>query len=255
MASKIKELIVILGISTICLAGCTSNINMPDTVKVESTENNDVVSVNASSEVTVVPDKAVISIGTESRNKIAEKAQDEHTEKVNRIIELFKGLGIEESDIQTTNYNMYSDYEYNNGSRDFIGYVVSCTIEIKNIEIENIGEYITKSINAGATEVNRIRYECTKYDEVYESALKDAIAQATHKATVMAETSGRKLGKVTYINEGYQNTSYRYVDDYSTYDGMLMNSAKATSEESFIDIMPGEISIEAEINMSFELED
>ena len=253
MRSKILKGSIVFGLSMMCLTGCAFNVTIPDTVKVESIESNDSVCVSATAELTVVPDKATISIGTESQDMSAEKAQEQHTEKVNAIIEEIKTLGVEESNIQTTNYSLYDDYKYTNGSRVFAGYVVSCDIKITGIDIDNLGEYITKSIQAGATEVSRIQYECTKYDEVYEAALKEAIADAKHKAQLIAEASGRNLGKATYANEGYQNTQYRYVEDYSSYDGLVTNSLKATAEESFVDVMPGEIEVSAEVEMIFEM--
>ena len=247
---KLKYAIAVI-LATISLVGCASNLNMPDTIKVQNVENTDTISVNATSEMTVIPDKASITIGIDTTKRTAVQAQEENTQLVNDVIEALKTLGVEESNIKTANYNMYEDYEYTNYGREFIGYAVSCSIEVAGIKIENVEEYIATVVEAGATEVNKVSYECTTYDEVYEAALKDAVAQATHKANVIAEASGRKIGKATYINEGYQNTSARYVEDYASYG---MEAVNGMSKGADMSIIPGKIEISAEVTMSFELE-
>lgn len=249
---KLKYAIAVMLVA-ISLAGCTSNLNMPDTIKVQNVENTDTISVNATSKMTVIPDKASITIGVDTTKRMPTKAQEENTELVNNVIQTLVDLGAEESNIKTYNYNMYEDYDYTDNGREFIGYTVSCDIDVTGIDVDELGNYITSAVSAGATELNRVKYECSNYDEAYNDALKNAIAMATEKATIMAEASGHKLGKATYISEGYQNTYARYVEDYASYstDELATNSMEKSAS---VDIMPGELEISAEVNMSFEME-
>ena len=69
-----------------------------------------------------------------------------------------------------------------------------------------------------------------------------AVKGASEKAEVLAEASGKKLGDVVTIVEGYQNTDleYRYLDAEA-----LKNSDEAADAV----IMPGETDVEANVTV------
>ena len=92
--------------------------------------------------------------------------------------------------------------------------------------------------------MNGISYSCSGYDEAYKEALAKAVKGASEKAEVLAEASGKKLGDVVTIVEGYQNTDleYRYLD---------AEALKNSNEAADAVIMPGESDIEADITVTY----
>ena len=92
--------------------------------------------------------------------------------------------------------------------------------------------------------MNGISYSCSGYDEAYKEALAKAVKAASEKAEVLAEASGKKLGDVVTIVEGYQNTDleYRYLD---------AEALKNSYETADAVIMPGESDVEADITVTY----
>ena len=80
----------------------------PVTVQADSDDHKDrLITVTASAEVSVVPDKAEITVGVRTEQKEARAAQDENTKIVNQVIALLKERGVDDKSIRTSGYNMY----------------------------------------------------------------------------------------------------------------------------------------------------
>src|SRR3989344_3372001 len=69
------------------------------------------ITVSGEGEVTAVPDTATFSVTIQERARTVEAAQETATEKSNEIVDYLKEEGIEEKDIQTTDYSVYPEYE------------------------------------------------------------------------------------------------------------------------------------------------
>ena len=213
--------------------------------------NNDppmMITVNATSTKTVEPDMAEISFGVITEADNAADAQKKNTEDVDSVVARLKELGVEEKSIQTTDYYMYPRYDYNSGSEQIIGYTVTVTLTVKDQTIEEAGEILSECVKAGINNINNVRYSSSKYDEVYQEALKEAVAIAEEKAKVLAEASGSELSDVPTITEGGQNMAYRYD-----------NAAGAYAEEAAMDmsksvtLQAGELQIVAQVTAAWKV--
>ncbi len=201
------------------------------------------VTVSASSTVYLVPDKAEVNLGVRTRNADVTMAQQENNETIAAVIEAVKALGVDEKSIRTGNFSIYEDYNYNTNTVQ--AHVVSTSLTIKDLDIDQAGEVLQKGVEAGANEANGVRFTCSGYDEAYRKALADAVDAARIKAETLAQASGKTLGEVCAVTEGYQNTNARY------------SSSNVTMETAAADkvvMMPGESEITAQVTVSFEME-
>ena len=85
------------------LGGCGAGAQMPDTLKVQNVgaaEN--VITVTGREEVKVVPDMAQIEYAVYTREDTAAACQEKNANDLNAAIETLKGLGVEETSIQTS---------------------------------------------------------------------------------------------------------------------------------------------------------
>ena len=76
----------------------------------------------------MTPDIAVISLEVETNKKEMSEAQSENKELMSDIMAELKNLGIQDEDIQTNNYSVYPDYEWNNNKQILLGYKVTNTV-------------------------------------------------------------------------------------------------------------------------------
>ncbi len=238
---------MVAAVGIAAIAGCAALSAQPALAATEAPGKEavmDTVTVTANSSVFEAPDMAQISFGVTSQGKTAEEAQKKNTEQVNKVLAQLEKSGIDKKSIQTTYYNMYANYDYEHDNA-ITGYNVETTLQVSDQKIEDAGKIITECVDAGVNNINNIEYTCSKYDEKYQEALKNTIAEAKKKAEVLAEASGRELAEVNAIVEGYQDTSAQYRGN-----GAALESAKMADSAA---LEPGQMEIKAQATVTYRL--
>src|SRR3990167_7589733 len=127
------------------------------------------INVSGEGEVFAVPDTATFSVTVQETAKDVQTAQAAATKKNNDIIAYLKGVGIDEKDIQTTDYNIYPQYEYGTqicpmgsycppGKQTLTGYQVSQTLTIKVRDTKKAGDLLSGVGSRGATNVSGLSF-------------------------------------------------------------------------------------------------
>ncbi len=226
------------------LASCTS---VPENITVHTSENN-VISLSASGQRKVAPDKATIAYGVNSEAEDAQTCQKNNADAIGQVVEKLKSMGIDEKNIQTSDYHLRPKMDYNNGEK-IVGYQMNTTITVTGLDMDVVGSVVDQSVEAGINTIDYIQYEVSNYDELYQEALDDAIQSAKEKAQAIAQSTGNKLKEVVYVQDRGGDDSYRY--DAGSED--LMMKAEDMAEKS-VSVAPGEIEIKAQIDISFRIE-
>ncbi|HQE69509.1 MAG TPA: SIMPL domain-containing protein [Atopobiaceae bacterium] len=248
------RLVALVGALAICgvLSACGGTYNMA--------AQEHVITVNASAEVKVVPDRASFSITILTQGSTAEEASSANTDPTNAVIEQLKAAGIAEEDIQTTYTELSPVYGWGEiavddgaviypvGGNEIVGYEMRTIIEVTGVEIDDVAALMQTCIGAGATGVDGPRYYVSSYDEAYADALAQAIKASREKAQVMASAAGVTLGQVISITEGYQYTGYRYSDAKES--PAMADEAGGMAE---MEIAPGQVNIEAQVTVSYAI--
>lgn len=252
-----KALAAALGATVLafCLAGCGSPAVAP------SGESG--ITVTASSETKVVPDKARIRVSVLTEDKAAEACQSKNADSVNAVIEALKGLDVKEESIQTTRSDLtprYGSRTTSNDAKDdskddvaydewvVTGYEMNTMLTVSDLEIDNVGAVVQACVAAGANQTDGIEYYASDYDNVYNEALAKALETARGKAEGIASASGVKLGKLVNAVEGYQDTSARYATSYNA-----MEVAEDAAATGMAKTMPGQIDIEANVTVTYAI--
>ena len=232
------------GLLAFALAGCAGSAGATDTG----------ITVTASSDAKVVPDKARINVSVVSEAKTAEACQDDNAADVNAVIAALGELGVADTSIQTANTSLFPRYgQPANGSEDdeyvITGYEMTTTLRVEDLDIDNVGTIVQACVAAGANEADGIEFYASAYDEVYQQALEAALGTARGKAEAIAQATGVGVGSVLRVTEGYQDTSARYATNFDTY---------AASDEAFdtgavAKTMPGQTTITAEVTVTYAI--
>jgi len=204
------------------------------------------VTVTASGSITVTPDMASITMGVVTDEATAAEAQSKNAETINAVTEKLTELGIEEKSIQTSNYYMSQRYDYE--SNRVIGYRVETSLTIADQKVEDVGKVISACTENGANQFQGINMTSSEYDAAYEQALADAVNAARRKAEILANAAGMHLGNVASMTEGYQNTSARYRSANYFVESPMEEAASADMK-----VMPGELSVEAPVTVTYVL--
>ena len=154
--------------------------------------------------VTLEPDLALLNIGVETKAVNVSDARDEAARAMDAILTAVKARGLTDADVQTLAFNIYPQYEWQRDSeRVLVGYMVNNTARIKIRELDSVGVIIDDVADAGgnATRINGISFTVEDPSPfmtgLREAAVNDAIAKATHFASL----TGTAVGQLLYIAE------------------------------------------------------
>lgn len=148
------------------------------------------------------PDIATAQIGVETRNADPARAVSANTEKMNAVIAAIKKLGVEDKDIQTTNFSVYAQQNYDANSQPTdITYVVTNTVSVTVRDLNKVGEMLGKATAAGANSVNGVSFSVSEAAALESEARGNAMADAKARAGQLADAAGVALDKPLSISE------------------------------------------------------
>ena len=220
------------------------------------------VNVSGTAVVNVRPDRALIQLGVQSNGRSAKEAQARNSATINQVTKALKALGIEAKDIATDWYTiepLYEDYD----SLRIKGYRIHNIIEVTVRDVDKANDVMVTAFQAGANQVNNVEFYTSELRKYRDQAREMAMKAAAEKAKALAKTAGADTSCVLTINE---NTSsyfngwgwwWRYGNNQNQWtQNAVQNAAPTAGETPTIDDGPvsaGQISIRAEVNVSFGL--
>lgn len=159
------------------------------------------VTVYGQGKVEYQPDEVAVTLGVQvDKAWSADGALKQLNEKITRIMEAEKSLGINEADIKTGNYNLSPQYDYKDGVSSVSGYNANqnLIIKVKNIrdDKEKTSQVIAAASGAGANQVLGVEFKPSDVDSLKQEARLKAIADAKSKAPALFQASGVKVGKI-----------------------------------------------------------
>ena len=203
------------------------------------------ITVSGEGKVYAKPDIAMVSLGVKTSAATVAIATKHNTDQMNAVIAAVKNLGVEEKDIQTTNYNLTPNYNYTEVKGSFIdGYVLSQNIQVKIRDFTKIGEILSQGTSKGANLIGSLQFTIDNPEKVKQEARAKAIAQAKANAQNLAKESGINLGKLINVYENSNN--YAYPMAYSKDLGM--GGAEVASVPT---VQPGEQEILIMVNLTY----
>lgn len=161
--------------------------------------------VTAEGKSNSVPDTVHLSLGVQSNGPTVRDAQNDLNTRIAAVSEAIKALGINQKDIQTANYSIQPNYNWESGSQRITGYMASSNLQIKIREAEKANDVIDAGTTNGANIVGGISFEVSDREAAENQAREMAVAEARKKAETAARIAGFRLGKVVNYSESFGN--------------------------------------------------
>ena len=211
------------------------------------------VTGNGYATIEAIPDKVGVYFDVQTKATTSEEATTKNSEIVDELITELVKQGFERKDIQTLNFNVYPEYDWNSGTRRIIGYQANhqIKVELSTSESSRIGKVIDSGVSAGAG-ISYINFELSqeKQNQYKAEALKLAAEDAKVKAESIAEGLGKKLGALVSTQDS--NFGYNPWRLYEASGGMNSQDV-AMAKEAVTNIQPGEQEISASVTATFRL--
>ncbi len=204
------------------------------------------VTVRGEGVVTLAPDQVRLNVQINTRAESATAAMSLASGKTRDVLALLKNYGVAAADIQTSRVSVSAilDYQKNIQPPPIVGYAGTneFSVVFKGKLMDKVGDFLDKGTAAGVTSFGNLMYESSSHRGLERDALKKAADDAQARATVLAQQLGAVVGKVISISEGVNAPS-----------PMPLMRSGLMEASSAAPVMTGELSISAQVTVTFEL--
>lgn len=219
----------------------TNNYAAPESIRT--------LNVSGVGVVYLTPDIAYITIGVNTQRDNASAAVEANKEQTTAVIQAIKEAGVEDKDIRTNNFSIWSNPQYDEFGQltGQVNYVVDNTVNVTVRDIDKLGDLLDAAISAGANSIYSIQFDVEDKTAAQEEARTKAVEDAKTEAAGLAETSGVALDVVQNISYYESGGAYYYDMGYGKGGG----GGGVMSEAAAVPIQPGQLAITVTVNITY----
>jgi uncharacterized protein len=232
------------------------------------------ISVSGHGEVQGQPDIARVTLGVETRSKVATEATEQANQQMAAVIAAIKQQGVADKDIRTQSFSVnfeqqpepYPPVPYSeaptkevegraatksaaaapaaasDGPRGF--YRVSNAVQVTIHDLPKLGAILGATTGAGANSVWGIQFDIEDPSKLEADARQKAMTQARGRAEQLAQLAGVKLGRVVSVGESGGGVMQR--------EGGYGYSMKAANMS--VPVQSGELTVSQDVQLVFAAE-
>ncbi|MGR3763341.1 SIMPL domain-containing protein [Rossellomorea sp. NS-SX7] len=189
----------------------------------------------------VDPDQAIVSIGVVTKNEDLEEAQSQNRQISNKVVQSLMKNDIPKKDIQTSTYQIFPQYNYEDGKQVFTGYEVRHVFRVTVNDIDSLGKIIDDAVKSGANRVENIQFVNSDPAKTYQQALAAAYQNSYEKALTLSNQSGQQLNPYPKSITEHSGTA---VIPYAP-------TAFVKAAEESTTLQPGQIGVTASLTAEF----
>jgi uncharacterized protein YggE len=205
------------------------------------------VRVIGTSEVKVIPDRAVIEVGVEKQDPRASVAKHAEDAAARKILAALRANGIDEKDIQTTYLWLQQRSSYVKKQRVYY-FVAAQTMTVTVRDISKLDTLLEALVQAGGNRIDSIEYEISDLRKYRDQARNLAVKAAREKAEALAKALGQDIGRAQQVEE-VPDLSYRYLGATSNVAYESAGQARAAGPS----LAAGQKTISASVTVQFDL--
>jgi uncharacterized protein len=166
------------------------------------------VTVSGNGRASVTPDRFSFYVGVQTVGASVDAAVAENNRRVASVIAALKKAGARDEDIQTSQFSIYPQQDYQEGKLPrILGYQVSNNVTVRSDKVGDAGRLLGIAVAAGVNNSSGINFEVSDPARGRDEGLRSAFADARAKAALLAQAAGRTLGRAVMISEGLQQTA------------------------------------------------
>lgn len=230
----------ILAILALAVSACgptTINQAAPEAVKT--------LNVSGIGVVYLTPDIVYINIGVNTQRENAAEAVEINKEQTSAVIQAIKDFGVDEKDIRTTNFSIWSNPQYDPmGQITGTTYSVDNTVNVTVRDLDKLGDLLDAAISAGANNIYSIQFDVEDKTEATKEARTQAVEDAKVEAQELADAAGVDLVAIENISY-YESSPTPYFEGKGGGGGAVSEAA--------VPIQPGQLAISVTVNMTYSI--
>ena len=191
------------------------------------------------------PDIATVQVGVQTRSEDAGQAVNDNSTRMAALIAALKALGIDEKDLQTTNFSVYvqQDYDPQTGQPlETIHYQVDNTLNVTVRDTNQLGDVLSGAVDAGANTIYGVSFSVADPAALQGQARDLAVADAHERAEQLAAAAGVTLDVPLSISE----SSYVAQPVYAARDAAVAAGAP-------VPVQTGQIQVDLQVSITYTI--
>lgn len=218
----------------------------PTTINQEAPVSPRTLNVNGVGQVYLTPDIAYVNIGVNTQSPSASESVATNKQQSNAVIEAIKAAGVDEKDIHTTNFSIWSNPTYDaNGLVSGTTYVVDNTVNVAVRNLDSLGDLLDSAISAGANSIYSIQFDVADKSAAVKEARASAVEDAKTQAQELSDAAGLSLGEIQTISF-YESTPV------ANFEGKGGGGGVAAGD-TVVPIQPGQLAISVTVSMTYSI--
>jgi uncharacterized protein YggE len=226
-------------VALLALSGCETKV-----VTAPAGTPTNTVTSSGSGQAQAVPDVAIMTFGVTRNGPEAKQVLEQASQTAEEIVAALKDSGVADEDIQTSNVGLYPDTSDRGGKLEVVGYRANISVTAKVTEIDTLGEVITTANDAGADSIGGPSFSVSENSEYRDEAIAKAVEDARDAAAAMARAASKDVGDVLSMSSA----------DVNVPAPLFRGDIALESAEGAVPIEPGQLDVNANVVVTFELE-
>lgn len=205
------------------------------------------ISVSGSGQAFGRPDLATVQIGVQSAGPDLGQTLAQNNQRADAILAALKALGIEDKDLQTSNFSIYPqrDYDPQTGQpKDTITYSVDNTLSVTVRDLNKLSSILSEAVAAGANQIYGISFGVADPAGLEAEARAKAMADARARAEQLAKAAGVTLGSPISISESF---------NVAPPVPIAFDRAVAAEAAAAVPISTGQLQVSIQVNVAYEI--
>jgi hypothetical protein len=245
-AWKMKWPVVLIAMLMLAAFSACSSLPQSSSISTPS----ETIAVSGIGEATGLPDEATVQLGVNITADNVNEAVDQANATIDAITAAVLGFGIEAKDVQTTNFSVWTEQNFEFSPEGQTGeprYRVDSTIQVRIAGVENASQVIGAALEAGANNVYGLTFGLSDPSELESTARADAIQDARARADQLAAELGLQVGEVLSVSE----ISGSVIPPFFGYG--LDTAEVGLGGGAAPPVSPGELTVSVTVNMVYRL--
>jgi len=204
------------------------------------------INVTGNGVVTTTPDLGYLNIGVHTENVDSGNAVNENNNLTRNVKNALKEYGVEDKDIQTSNFSIYLQAPFSGIPDEKSKIIVDNTVLVTVRNLNDLSKMLGEAIRSGANNVYGMTFDVTDKTTFREQARTLAMEDAANQAVQLAALAGGKPGKVISVTV-VTNTNF------NPYYGEGMGGGGGFLNNTNVPVSAGNITISVDVNVIYEL--
>lgn len=173
------------------------------------------ITVTGTGTVSGSPDMVQVSVGVVTQGSTVQDAVNANQTQMNALLAAVKALGIADSDIQTSNFNVSTQNNVKPAApgspeTNSVSYDVNNQVQVTLRDVSKLSDLLDKVVSAGANNIYGVNFGISDPSKLQDDARAKAVQDATSRAQSLAKLEGVTLGSVISVTEtsGYPGVVY-----------------------------------------------